>query len=522
MSDPTEAGQKLQALRAQVASAPTPAERAKAGMRLVEELWLSDPAAATPLLERLVGEAEAAGDRKTWGRAVTMLSELLRNAGDLEGSERYADLALKDADATGDLQGRGCALNLVGMIHQERGEFGPALRCFEEFLQISRQIGFRRGEDTALNQLAGVYGLQGDMAKALACYREALELSTRAGDSHGRAIHTHNIGWTLEAMGRWAEATEHFHRAIALSEEHGYHDQLLTARMELGELSLKRSDHENAVRMFMAVIEAEHETKSSGRLLRDALSNLGWTFFRSGDLARAEETLDEAAQLVEAAEDRHHLAAVGLRRAELALARGRLDAAAALLAQASRHAADLSLRKEQGEALRVEALLAAARGQADPALDFFAMSGTALEPLGDTYELALTRLQHARLLIDRDRAEEALPLLQTSSRTFRRLAVVAEAEEANRLLYRLEVQTNSDSALLQRFLSITALDLTPERFAELALGILCDNFRFEQGAVLVHGRPVALSGRPDLGEVPADRTRLLQNDLVLLLPISPG
>jgi tetratricopeptide (TPR) repeat protein len=163
MSGTTEAHQKLEALRAELASAATPAERVKAGMLLVEEIWLSDPAATIPLLERVVIDAEAAGTAKPWGRAVTMLSELLRNAGDLEGSERYAELALRDANATGDRKTRACALNLIGMVHQERGEFQPALECFEEFLRTSREIGFRRGEDTALNQLAGVYGLQGDL-----------------------------------------------------------------------------------------------------------------------------------------------------------------------------------------------------------------------------------------------------------------------------------------------------------------------------------------------------------------------
>jgi DNA-binding NtrC family response regulator/tetratricopeptide (TPR) repeat protein len=520
MSGATESFDKLRALRVQLESAVTPAARVNATMLLVEELWLSDPAAARPLLEQLVVEAEAAGDGRVWGRATTMLSELLRQAGDLDGSARHAELALKRADATGNRQDRACGLNLVGMIHQERGELRRALKCFGEFLQISREIGFGRGEQSALNQLAGVYGLQGDLDKALKCYREALELSTKAGDSHGRAIHHHNIGWALQSMGRWAEATEYFHRAIALCEEHGYRDQLLDARMALGELSLMRSDCENAARMFRAVIEAEREARSSGRQVREALSNLGWTFYRSGDLAQAEETLEEAAQQAEAAEDRFEQASIGLRRAELAVAQGWLDRAGSLLAQAARHAADLNLRKERGEALRVEALLFAARAQTGPAIELFVKSEATLEPLGDTYELAMTRLQRSRLLLDLGRSEEALPLLQASARTFRRLSVVAEAEEANRLLYRLEALTNRDSALLQELLSIRALDLAPERFVERALALLCESLRFEQGAVLVGDRPVALRGQPDLAELPGQRSSLSQTDVALIVPVS--
>ncbi len=520
MSGTTEANQQLAVLRAQVASAATPAQRVKATMRLVKEVSLTDPAAARPMLEQLAAEADAIRDRDVWGWCVSTLSDLLRRSGDLDGSMRYAELVMKHADAGGSREARACALNLVGLIHQERGEHGRALECFEEFLRISREIGFGRGEQSALNQLAGIYGLQGNLDKALACYREALDASTKAGDWQGRATHLHNIGWALASMGRWAEATEHYHRAIALCEEHAYRDQLLSARMELGGLSLKRSDYDNAAQMFGAVIAAEREARSTGRLLREALSELGWTYFRAGDLARAEETLDEAAQVSEAVENRVELATVHRRRAELALAQGRIDAADQLVARAARHAADLNLRKEQGEARRVEALLAAAGGNKGRALELFAQSEQTLEPLGDTYELALARLQHSRPLIDLGRSEEALRLLQASARTFRRLSVVAEAEEANRLLYRLEALTNRDSALLQELLSIRALDLAPERIIERALDVLCESLRFEQGCVLVGDRPVAIRGQPDLATLPGQRFSLSQTEDGLILPVS--
>ena len=519
MSDTTGPSDKLQALRAQVAAAMTPAERVKATLLLAEELWLSDPAAATPLLEQVAAEAVEAGVTNSGLRATSMLSELLRRAGDLDGSARYAELVLKDADATGDQRGRATGLNLVGMIHQERGEFQQALECFDEFLRLSRETGFGQGERSALNQLAGIYGMRGDSDKALECYRQCLEASTKAGDLYGRALNFHNIGWALESMGRWTEATEHFHRAIALGEEHGYYELLLACRMALGELALKRSDYESAAFILRQVIEAVREMKHAGQLLRDALSDLGWAHFRSGDLAQAEETLNEAARLSENTGDRCTLAIVGMRRAEVALAQGRLDAARDLLAQAARHASDLKLRKEQGEVLRVEALLSAARAETGPALELFSRAETTLEPLGDTFELAQARLQRGRLLFELQRSEEALPLLQTAARTFRRLSVVAEAEEAGRLLYRLEVRADRDAALLQGLFGITALGLAPELFMERALYLLCDNLKFEQGAVLLDGRPVALRGNPDLAQVPGRRSPLSQTDLALFLPV---
>ena len=513
---------KLQQLRARVDSAKTPAERVEATLLLAEELWLKDPVTVRPLLEQVVAEADAAGRPKARGRAAYMLGELSRRAGDLDGAMRCADTVFKVADATGDRRVRGYGLTLVGTMHDQRGEYQSALECFEEYLEISRQIGFGKGERSAMNQLACTHALRGDLNKALEYYRQCLEANTKAEDAHGRATSLYNVAWTLAAMGRWTEATENFYRAIALCEEHGFSDPLAAARNALGELSLKRSEYDAAALMFRAVIESERQHRRAGGVYREALTNLGWTHFRKGDLARAEDVLSEAARLCEEAGDRRGLVTVCCLRAEVALARGWFDAASDLLAEATRHATDLNSAREQGEALRVQALLSAARGQPDEALDLFSRSETMLEPLGDTYELALARLQHGRELLKVNRSEEARPKLQTAAQTFRRLAVVAEAEEANRLLYRLEMNTDRNAALLEGLLSITALGLAPEKLIERALSMLCDNLRFEQGAVLVGDRPVALRGQPDLAELPKPRSSPSQTDLALLLPVRQG
>jgi DNA-binding NtrC family response regulator/tetratricopeptide (TPR) repeat protein len=519
MSDKPTSPDKLQALRDRIASAATPAERVEAAMELAEEIWLKDPATVRPLLEQVVAEADAAGRTKDKGRAAYMLGELLRRAGDLDGALRYAEMVFKVADATGDLRVRASGLNLVGTIHEQRGESQSALESFEEYLRISREIGFGKGERSALNQLACAHALRGDLDKALDRYQQCLEANTKAGDAHGRATSLYNIGWTLAAMGRWTEAIENLHRAMALCEEHGFSDPLASTRMTLGELLLKRSEYDDAAFAFRAVIDAERENQRSGYVYREALTNLGWTHFRKGDLAQAEEALNEAARLCEAAEDRRVLATVCCLRAEVALARGWLVAAADLLAKAMRHATDLSLAREQGEALRVQALLSAARGESAEALDLFSRSEATLSSLGDTFELALARLQHSQELLEENRSEEARPKLVTAAHTFRRLAVVAEAEKATMLLYRLEMRTDRNAALLQGLLSLTAVGLAPEQVIEQALAMLCDSLQFEQGAVLVDGRPVATLGSPDVSIPPEVPRTSSQTDLALLLPV---
>jgi tetratricopeptide (TPR) repeat protein len=182
MSDTSATSDNLQVLRTQLAGATTPAERVKATLALAEEVWLSDPTAATPLLERVVTEADEAGKTESGLKAASMLSELFRRAGDLDASARYAGLLLNAAHATGDWRDRACGLNLTGLIHQERGELDRALESFEEFLQLSREAGFVKGERSGLNQLAGIHATQGELDKALSCYRQCLESSIKAGD----------------------------------------------------------------------------------------------------------------------------------------------------------------------------------------------------------------------------------------------------------------------------------------------------------------------------------------------------
>ena len=79
---------RLRSLRERVTAATTPAERVEAALSLADQIWLSDPVTARPLLEQVVAEAEAAGRIKDKGRAAYVLGELMRRAGDLDGQER--------------------------------------------------------------------------------------------------------------------------------------------------------------------------------------------------------------------------------------------------------------------------------------------------------------------------------------------------------------------------------------------------------------------------------------------------
>jgi len=456
MSIPSDVEKKAQTLRGQLASARTPDERLNLSLQLGEELWLSVPSEARPFLEQVLRDAPALGKHRKFARAASMLAEMSRRAGDLDAGARYAEQVLKAARETADPRVEVSGLNLIGSLHLDRGAYEQARQCYERCLRLSEETGYHEGKQSALNQLASLFGLQGQPQKALKCYQRCLELDEQTGNDFGRVLGLYNIGWTLEQMGRWEEAAQSFYRVVALSEQHGFRDLRLAATNGLGELFLKRNKLEEAAAMFTTVIEAERREPGVQKQMRDALVNLGRAQFRSGNLAAAETTYADAAQSCRTASDRRMLAVVFWQRAELALARGQLDTAEGMLAQAGQLAIELHLRREQGEILRVRARLRAEQDDTAGAQDSFHEAETVFTDMNDGYGLAQTQLQHGRFLTDLNRWQEAAPTLEAAARAFRRLSVVAESEEANRLLMR----GRPDPAALARAGTCTSLTST--------------------------------------------------------------
>jgi tetratricopeptide (TPR) repeat protein len=431
-------------------------------MALAEKLWLTEPAQARPLLEQALADTATAGDTKARAKAASMLSELCRKSGDAAASERYCRDVFSAARALGDLRVEASGHNLLGMLMQERGAYPEALASFQRCLELGRRTGYTPAEQAALNQLAGIHAMQGRLDEALDCYRQCLDADAKAGDDYGRTSTLYNIGWTLEQAGRWDEAVENLYRSLALAEEHGFGDLRLQASNVLGEILLKRGHLLEATSAFRAVVEAERSRKENRWLLVDALANLGWALARSGELAAAEAAYVEAEQLSRRSRDRRSNSIALWRHAEMAVSQRRFGEAGKLLARASSSATKLHLQREQAEILRVRALLAAERGDADAAARSFRQAAALFDSLGNGYELARCRLQHGRWLAARGEADPARRLLRSAAEAFRRFAAVAESEETSRLLFDLELGGDRTSAVLEGLSGLLPAGLHPQ------------------------------------------------------------
>ena len=134
-------------------------------------------------MEEVCAAAEAEGNRKIQGRALTALADaaVVRDA-DVPRAERLIGKALEVLDAE-DKVGRVDALEVSATIAWARGDLVAEERVAEEALELAREIGRKDLESEVLDTLASVYigAMELDRAQPLADRALALAQESRRG-----------------------------------------------------------------------------------------------------------------------------------------------------------------------------------------------------------------------------------------------------------------------------------------------------------------------------------------------------
>jgi transcriptional regulator with AAA-type ATPase domain/tetratricopeptide (TPR) repeat protein len=458
-------------------------------------------------------------------RAGLFLSEICRDAGDVDAGMECADIVHEAARASGNPVHEGQYLYLVGRTHEVQGNYELARDSYERCLRA-----FRKAEDTscvgaALNQLGNLAVLRGRAAEALEYYREVLKIDDELGDITNGAIHQHNIGCVFQRLGRLDDALESYYRALALSEQHPELRHMRPAALNsLGEIFLERDKPAKAIGIFRMVQEGAEHGELLPEILNETMGNLGLAYRRQGDLASAGQTYDRALAAAESSGHRRLVATVLWRMAELALDQGQLDRCRELAERSIAVSREAGLRCEEAQALRVMALLHAERGEDAQARDRFEQAMDLLQDLEDSLEMARVRFHYGRYLLTQGERDAGAMHLKAASRAFRKLGIVAEGHEVNRLLFQQEMDVDSDTALLQGISGLTSLGVEPQVLLERATGLLLEGLRFESAAILARGRPVLVLGNPKLAPALAvgASQELVATDLTLSWPVRYG
>ena len=458
-------------------------------------------------------------------RAAITLSEIYHDARDVDVWMECADMVHEAARASGNPAHEGQYQFLMGRAHEVQGKYELARECFERSLTAFRNTEYAGCVGAALNQLGNLAILQGQATDALQHFQDCLEIDGEVGDLANAALHQHNIGFVLQRLGRLDDALESYYRALSLSEQHPEARHMRPAALiSLGEIFLERDKPAKAISIFRMVMGAVEPTESPPRASPDTMSSLGLAYHRQGNNASAHQAYARALALAEESGDHLTTAIVLWRMAELALDMCQLDRCRELAERSAAVARQLGLPCEEAQALRVTAMLHAARGEDEQAHECFEQAMALLRGLEESMDLARVRFHYGRYLLTQGERGAAMTHLRASSRAFRKLGVIAEGHEVNRLLFEQEMQVDSDTALLQGISGLAALGVEPKVLLERAIGLLLEALRFDSAAVVARGRPVLTLGNPNLVQALAvgANQEMVATDLMLSWPVRCG
>jgi tetratricopeptide (TPR) repeat protein len=334
------------------------------------------PARALALLERVValpGSALAAAER---ARAECRLGSARHRAGDAAGA--------RAAWAAGTARAEGLAgaerLALVDCLLSSAGraltdgettpaDFDAARRALAELDRLSVDADLRWRRAGALYVLAGLHDLAGDDAEAARRYGEVLALDRALGNtaSADHAALVTAMAGALDRAGDWDAALARYDEGIAILEAlGGLSPNLASDLANRAGLRQRRGDAAGALddaERALAVLDALGDGTPAPRF--NASLAQGRALVALGRLDEAAATL--AAPGLDRIADRSGVARRGrldLARAELALARGDLEAAARLVAPTVEAARAEGAEGLLAESLSLRARLAIARGDA--------------------------------------------------------------------------------------------------------------------------------------------------------------
>ncbi|WP_190075811.1 AfsR/SARP family transcriptional regulator [Streptomyces lanatus] len=196
--------------------------------RAVDLLWaakdLSESGANSHQYETttraMCDAAHSRGDRRSEGRARTILADVLLDSGDIEGAEYQARLAAElVASASADTAVSWVA-NTRGLIRLRQGRYAEAKVFFDQAISGFRALGNRPVEAVGLGNLSQTHLGLGDITQAVDIAKRSLAVHAEFGRTVRLANGHYVVGIALTKDGQYFEALEQFHDALEIFGDH--------------------------------------------------------------------------------------------------------------------------------------------------------------------------------------------------------------------------------------------------------------------------------------------------------------
>ncbi|MBI5535420.1 MAG: protein kinase [Deltaproteobacteria bacterium] len=266
-------------------------------------VFLSDEsqyARALPMCHRACAATHVARLPNLEVEALAVLSETLRELGDVQGSLGACDRALEVAKSSqvsprvraDVLRSRGVLLRRVGRVRE-------AVDCYAAAIAVFRRVGARRPEARARNALAYAMFVLERFEDSIACALASISIDLAIGGRFQLAKTLANIGQAYARLGDLPRGLAYLKRARDAHERYGDQDARADTLLVSAEVVLEEGDVESARNFCLdaaALIAAassaydEVHVKFVHALLDRASGNSASAVVRAADARQAAET----------------------------------------------------------------------------------------------------------------------------------------------------------------------------------------------------------------------------------------
>jgi len=262
----------------------------------------------------------------------------------------------------------------LGYALRHAGAYDEARQCVRQSLEIRESLGDQMGISDSLHGLASMEERLGHLEEAGRLARECIAIQKQIGDRLGATHGLGLLGRIRAGQGEYDEAHSVLHETTRTLDELGAYEGfqawwtlwLASVKAHLGRYGEALS--------LGALVLRSYQQRGVSWGVSHSLALLGSLSLATGDLNEAQAHLERSVSLTRDTAERDSLAVPLTLLAYAACGQGRIRQASAYLAEALLVATELGNRNQVVEALPAVALLMADLGQAERAMELYALA----------------------------------------------------------------------------------------------------------------------------------------------------
>jgi tetratricopeptide (TPR) repeat protein len=242
-------------------------------------------------------------------------------------AEQHWLRSLEISQETGDLVMQARLYQNLGWQSQTMGNYQLALERLEKGKALAEQCDDTQSLSWIHETLGETYYAQGEWDLAIESFQQSLRLAEQAGLRRATSRVYSFLGDIYRYQGRWTEADECYQNALSAITATGTPGSLFAVYLSLGLINMERQRYDKAREHFercWAITSRGAGFASRMARVQDAMAELA---IQTGDLAEADQHIEQAIQLATEADAHRELAHATMIKALLATKKNQWDQA---------------------------------------------------------------------------------------------------------------------------------------------------------------------------------------------------